>query len=177
MITREQEKTAKKVLDCAFEVHSSLGPGLLESTYQACLQYELQTQGVFVECEKAIPVVYKGIIIDCGYRIDMVIEHTEIIIELWVKFRACGGVLHFDRLSVYPGDDGLPPAGQDFHRVFAVIAGLPDILIEYFGFLFFSCLTVVGCKLLGQGLFYAHNNPIWSSDPSIGRLIWIRFLL
>ena len=81
MITQEQEKSAKKVLDCAYEVHSHLGPGLLESTYQACLQYELQQQGVFVECEKPLPVLYKGITIDCGYRIDMVVEHNQVLIE------------------------------------------------------------------------------------------------
>jgi GxxExxY protein len=101
MITQEQEKTAKKVLDCAFEVHSYLGPGLLESAYQACLQYELQQQGLLVECEKTIPILYKGITIDCGYRIDMVIEHTQVIIEnkavkelndtTWPKYsRICG---------------------------------------------------------------------------------------
>ncbi|GHV60973.1 hypothetical protein AGMMS49587_03890 [Spirochaetia bacterium] len=81
MITQEQEKTAKKVLDCAYEVHSYLGPGLLESTYQACLQYELQQQGLFVECEKPIAIVYKGITIDCGYRVDMMIEHNQLIVE------------------------------------------------------------------------------------------------
>jgi GxxExxY protein len=81
MITQEQEKLAKKVLDCAYEVHSSLGPGLLESTYQTCLQYELKQQGIFAECEKAVPVLYKGCTIDCGYRIDMVVEHGQLIIE------------------------------------------------------------------------------------------------
>jgi GxxExxY protein len=81
MISHEQEKTAKKVLDFAYEVHSRLGPGLLESAYQACLQYELQQQGLFVECEKSMPIMYKGVTIDCGYRIDMVIEHTHLIVE------------------------------------------------------------------------------------------------
>jgi GxxExxY protein len=81
MITEEQEKTAKKVLDCAYEVHSYLGAGLLESSYQACLRYELEQQNIFVECEKSIPVLYKGIAIDCGYRIDMLVEHTQLIIE------------------------------------------------------------------------------------------------
>jgi GxxExxY protein len=81
MVTQEQEKSAKKVLDCAYEVHSHLGPGLLESTYQACLRYELQQQGVFVECEKPLLVLYKGITIDCGYRIDMVVERNQVLIE------------------------------------------------------------------------------------------------
>jgi GxxExxY protein len=50
MITQEQERLAKNVLNCAYVVHSFLGPGLLESTYQTCLQYELTQQGIFVEC-------------------------------------------------------------------------------------------------------------------------------
>jgi GxxExxY protein len=54
---------------------------LLESTYQTCLQYELTQQGIFVECEKSIPVLYKGIVIDCGYRIDMMVEHGQLLIE------------------------------------------------------------------------------------------------
>jgi GxxExxY protein len=81
MITKEQERLAKNVLNCAYEVHSFLGPGLLESAYQTCLQYELTQQGIFVECEKSIPVVYKGIALDCGYRIDMMAGHGQLLIE------------------------------------------------------------------------------------------------
>ena len=62
-------------------MNSCLGPGLLESTYQNCLEYELKQQGLYVECEKALPVVYKGITINCGYRIDMMVEHDKLIIE------------------------------------------------------------------------------------------------
>ncbi|MDR0876539.1 MAG: GxxExxY protein, partial [Treponema sp.] len=61
MITPEQERIAKKVLDAAFEVHSHLGPGLLESTYQTCLLYELVERDIHVESEKSLPIAYKGI--------------------------------------------------------------------------------------------------------------------
>ncbi|GHV12792.1 hypothetical protein FACS189491_06510 [Spirochaetia bacterium] len=81
MVTQEQENLTKKVLNCAYEVHSFLGPGLLESAYQACLQYEFTQQGFFVECEKPLPLMYRGMTIECGYRIDMVVEHNQIIIE------------------------------------------------------------------------------------------------
>jgi len=81
MITDEQEKLAKQVLDCAFEVHSQLGPGLLESAYQNCLAYELRQNGIFCETETQLPVVYKGATIDCDYRIDMLIEHNKLIVE------------------------------------------------------------------------------------------------
>jgi GxxExxY protein len=81
MITEKQEVIAKKVLDCAFEVHSHLGPGLLESTYQTCLMYELKQAGLFAEMEKPLPIIYKGVSIDCGYRIDILVEHDKLIIE------------------------------------------------------------------------------------------------
>ena len=81
MVTEEQERIAKKVLDCAYEVHTQLGPGLLESAYQACLIYELKSNGLYIEKEKQIPVLYKNMTIDCGYRIDIVVEHNKLIIE------------------------------------------------------------------------------------------------
>ena len=63
-----------KVLECAFKVHTALGPGLLESAYQACLEYELRANGLFVEKEKPVPLVYEGVKLDCGYRIDLLVE-------------------------------------------------------------------------------------------------------
>ena len=81
MITQEQEYIAKKVLDCSFAVHSALGPGLLESAYQKCLLYELQQAGLFVEEEKPVPLIYKGVHLDCGYRIDILVERDKLIIE------------------------------------------------------------------------------------------------
>jgi len=81
MVTEEQEKIAKIALDCAYEVHTQLGSGLLESAYQACLVYELRNKGLFVEEEKTLPVIYKNISIDCGYRIDILVEHNKLIIE------------------------------------------------------------------------------------------------
>ncbi|MDR2211933.1 MAG: GxxExxY protein [Spirochaetaceae bacterium] len=60
----------------------------LESTYQTCLPHELTQQGIFVECEKSIPVLYKGTASDCGYRIDMMVEHGQFLIEnKWDHFK------------------------------------------------------------------------------------------
>ncbi len=70
-----------KVLGCALEVHRALGPGLLESAYQQCLCHELSLNQIRFEIEKPLPVQYKGIRLDCGYRIDMLVEE-EIILEL-----------------------------------------------------------------------------------------------
>jgi GxxExxY protein len=81
VVTSEQEKIAKIVLDAAFEVHSHLGPGLLESAYQTCLLYELRKKGIRAETEVALPVVYKGVTIDCGYRIDILVEKDKLIVE------------------------------------------------------------------------------------------------
>ena len=70
-----------KELGCALEVHRALGPGLLESAYQQCLCHELSLNQIRFEIEKPLPVQYKGIRLDCGYRIDMLVEE-EIILEL-----------------------------------------------------------------------------------------------
>lgn len=70
-----------KIIGLAIEVHKQLGPGLLESAYQECLYYEIVNSGLAVEKEKVLPIVYKNIKLDHGYRIDLLIENT-IVIEL-----------------------------------------------------------------------------------------------
>jgi GxxExxY protein len=71
----------EKIIGCAIEVHRTLGPGLLESAYQQCLFYELREQGIWVEKEISLPIIYKEIKIDHGYRIDLLVENR-IVIEL-----------------------------------------------------------------------------------------------
>lgn len=75
------EKIFKIVLDCSFKVHSSLGPGLLESAYEECLFYEIQKTGLQVEKQKALPLIYEEVKLDAGYRIDLLVEN-KIIIEI-----------------------------------------------------------------------------------------------
>jgi len=70
-----------QVIGAAIEVHRTLGPGLLESAYQACLAHELGQRHLHYERQRALPVVYKGIRIDCGYRIDFLVEHA-VVVEL-----------------------------------------------------------------------------------------------
>ena len=70
-----------KVIGCAIEVHRELGPGLLESTYQRCLAHELRLAGISFEIEHPQPVSYKGLELECGYRIDLLIEN-QIVVEL-----------------------------------------------------------------------------------------------
>ncbi len=70
-----------KIIGCAYTVHSELEPGLLESTYETCLEYELLEKGLKVERQKALPVIYKDIKLNAGYRIDLLVEDN-IIIEI-----------------------------------------------------------------------------------------------
>lgn len=77
----EIEKIGKQIVDAAFEVHSELGPGLLESVYEICLVEELKERGLFVERQIKLPVVYKDKILNKDFFIDILVE-KEIIIEL-----------------------------------------------------------------------------------------------
>jgi GxxExxY protein len=77
----DREEIFKKVLGCAFEVHSNLGPGLLESVYEECLIFELQNAGLKVEKQKSLPLTYKGLLLENRLRIDILVEN-QIIIEL-----------------------------------------------------------------------------------------------
>ncbi len=70
-----------EIIGAAIEVHRTLGPGLLESTYEGCLLHELVERELYAERQKALPVVYKGFHIDCGYRIDLLVGR-EVIVEL-----------------------------------------------------------------------------------------------
>jgi len=70
-----------KIIGCAIEVHRALGPGLLESTYQQCLAHELRLNNIDFSLEHPLPVEYKGIRLDCGYRVDLLVENR-LIIEL-----------------------------------------------------------------------------------------------
>ncbi len=73
------EIAAKQIVDAAMKVHTALGPGLLESAYQACLAYELRRRNLKVECELPQQILYDGIMVDAAYRLDMLIEESIII--------------------------------------------------------------------------------------------------
>jgi GxxExxY protein len=67
------------IIGGAIEVHKELGPGLLESAYQACLAFELNERGMRVDSQKELPVVFRGVKIDCGYRLDLLVEDCVIV--------------------------------------------------------------------------------------------------
>ena len=75
------ENETKEIVSCAIKIHKKFGPGLLESAYRECLYYELTGKFDIVEKEKILPLIYEGIKIDYGYRMDIVVNNT-IVIEL-----------------------------------------------------------------------------------------------
>jgi GxxExxY protein len=77
----EFDDLSNRVIGCAIEVHRALGPGLLESTYQQCLAHELTLKGISFKLQCPLPVEYKGVRLDCGYRADMFVEDS-LIVEL-----------------------------------------------------------------------------------------------
>jgi GxxExxY protein len=89
---------SKMVIGCAIEVHKVLGPGLLESVYQECLVYELQQNGLQIVKEKPMPVVYKAVTMDKGYRIDILVEN-KVVVELKTVESLC--VIHTAQVLTY----------------------------------------------------------------------------
>ena len=77
----ELNEITHEILDSAYKIHSKLGPGLLESAYQACLVYELRKKGLKVEVEKPLPLIYEEVKLECGYRIDILVA-DQVVVEL-----------------------------------------------------------------------------------------------
>ena len=73
------EEIGRIIVDSAIQVHRTVGPGLLESTYQKCLSHELTKRGLRVDCELLLPIEYDGMMIESGYRIDMLVDGSVII--------------------------------------------------------------------------------------------------
>jgi GxxExxY protein len=77
----DYDELSGKVIGCAIEVHRNLGPGLLESSYERCLSFELLAGNIHHYIQKELPINYKGIKLDCGYRVDLMVE-DKLIVEL-----------------------------------------------------------------------------------------------
>jgi GxxExxY protein len=78
---RRLDELAKIVVDAGLKVHKTLGPGLLESVYEHCLAHELRSRGVAFQRQLALPVVYEGLTLECGYRLDLLVENS-IVLEI-----------------------------------------------------------------------------------------------
>ena len=86
------------VVGCSMRVHSALGPGLLESAYEACLEYELVKNGLLVERQKPLPLIYQTVKLECGYRVDLLVER-KLIVE--VKAVEALAEIHFAQVLTY----------------------------------------------------------------------------
>jgi len=76
-----ENEISNKIIGAAIKVHNALGPGLLESAYQECLYYVLVKEGLKVEIEKPMPLIFEEVKLDCGYRIDLLVEN-KVVIEI-----------------------------------------------------------------------------------------------
>ena len=92
------EAVFKHVLDYSFKIHTTLGPGLLESAYEECLYYELKQAGLIVEKQKPLPLVYKDVKLDAGYRLDLLVEKS-VIVEIKSVESLCD--IHFAQIITY----------------------------------------------------------------------------
>lgn len=75
----DENQLSRIIIGLAIEIHNSLGPGLLESSYKECLYFRLLTEGLNVEKEKPMPLIYKKVRLECGYRIDILVENRVVI--------------------------------------------------------------------------------------------------
>ncbi|MCJ7447663.1 MAG: GxxExxY protein [Bacteroidales bacterium] len=92
------EEVFKKVLDCSFQVHTALGPGSLESAYLECLFYELTQSVLNVEKQKPLPLIFKEVKLEAGYRIDLLVEN-EIVVEIKSIEALCD--IHMAQILIY----------------------------------------------------------------------------
>jgi GxxExxY protein len=93
-----ENELANIAIGCALKVHTALGPGLLEATYIECLRYEINKVGLRVEKEKALPLVYEAVKLDCGYRVDLMVE-GKLILE--IKSVEALAEIHIAQLLTY----------------------------------------------------------------------------
>lgn len=98
IVDEELEAITYKVIGLAIEVHRQLGPGLLESAYQQCLYYEIKNSGLKVEKEITLPIIYKDLKIDHGYRMDLLVEN-KLVLEL--KTVEGFTAVHFAQILTY----------------------------------------------------------------------------
>jgi GxxExxY protein len=94
----EFDQITHRILGSAYAVHTALGPGLLEHAYKECLYYKILKDGLFVEKEKSMPLIFEEVKLDCGYRIDLLVENA-VVIEL--KSVETLNDVHFSQVLTY----------------------------------------------------------------------------
>ena len=117
----ERDSLTERVIGCAIEVHRVLGAGLLESTYQQCLAHELNLNGIPFRLERPMPVEYKGVQVDCGYRIDILVD-DRLILELKAIEEVKG--IHKAQLLTYMKISGIKTGLLIIFHVRRVVDGI-----------------------------------------------------
>ena len=97
-IPSHTEEIVKEILDAAFQVHTTLGPGLLESVYETCMVHELNLRKIEVKTQLSLPAIYKGISVESGFRLDMLVDDCVI-----VEIKSSEGInpVHYSQLLTY----------------------------------------------------------------------------
>ena len=119
------EKITEQIIGGTMRVHTQLGPGLLESAYEACLAYELLKKGFHVEKQKALPLVYGTVKLDCGYRLDLIVE-DQVVVE--IKSVDCLLSIHQAQLLSYLKLSGCPVGLLINFNVTSLKAGLRRVI-------------------------------------------------
>lgn len=119
-VAKDENELSRIILDAAFRVHSALGPGLLENAYEACLAYELRSVGLKVQTQLPMPLVYREVKLEVGYRLDIVVEdlvvieikavdalapihHAQLLCYLKLSGRKLGLLINFNEISLRHG--------------------------------------------------------------------------
>jgi len=117
---KDENELSRIILDAAFRVHSALGPGLLENAYEACLAYELQSAGLKVQTQLPLPLVYREVKLEVGYRLDILVEdlvvievkavdalapihHAQVLCYLKLSGKKLGLLINFNEVSLKHG--------------------------------------------------------------------------
>jgi GxxExxY protein len=123
-----ENEITERIIGCAIEVHRSLGPGLLENAYQECLLYELVNAGLIVEKQKPLPLVYKEVRLDAGYRLDLIVEN-KVIIE--VKSIEAINDIHIAQVLTYLRVSGCKVGLLVNFNVLKLTSGLKRLVNNY----------------------------------------------
>jgi GxxExxY protein len=124
----QENEVSEIIIGCSIEVHKLLGPGLLESAYVECLFYELQKAGLSVEKQKPLPLVYKEVKLDAGYRIDLIVEN-KVIIE--IKSVECLNDIHTAQVLTYLKLSGCKVGLLMNFNVLRVVDGLKRLVNKF----------------------------------------------
>lgn len=134
------DEITRAVIGAAIKVHKALGPGLLESAYQACMTYEVGSSGLQVEAQKPIPLIYEGLKLECGYRLDLVVER-QVIVE--IKAVEALHPIHVAQMLTYLKLTGCQVGLLMNFNVKNLVAGVRRVVNNYRQFSASSALSAV----------------------------------